>query len=117
MKVINDLRNLKSAALLYYGDHLTWPGSGDEASLDYYTDRPVVNATPSRFGWISIGAEYDDGQGTTRANIGVGLIDGSAGSGVQKKLAAKAADTGLLGASTGSTTKYTTGTAVWMNMR
>ena len=116
-KIINDLRNLKSAALLYYGDHLEWSIIFDEASLEYYTDRPVVGATPSRFSFVSIGAEYADGQGTIRANIGVGLIGGSAGSGVQKKLIAKASDTGLLNASTGATSHYTGGTAIWMNMR
>jgi general secretion pathway protein G len=117
MKVINDLRNLKSAALLYYGDHLKWPDAGDEASLDYYSDRPVVNASPKRYGFVTIGPEYDDAQGKTRANIGVGLIGGAAGSGVQKKLAAKAADTGLLAAATSKSQIYATGTTVYMNMR
>ena len=34
IKIVNDLRNLKSAALLYYADNMKWPVKGEEVSLD-----------------------------------------------------------------------------------
>ncbi|MDR1515627.1 MAG: type II secretion system GspH family protein [Synergistaceae bacterium] len=112
-KVINDLRNLKSAALLFYGDNLRWPNSTEGGSLDRYADRPVDTTRYT----VVIGAEYTDSQNTPRANIGVTLVgDNNKTVGVQKKLAGKATDTGLF--QTDSTdTAYTTGTSIYMNMR
>jgi general secretion pathway protein G len=114
-KVINDLRNLKSAALLFYGDNLEWPTSTNVSALDNYSDRPIVNATPSRYATVQIGTEYTDGQGVTRANIGVTLAAGTGG--VQAKLRTKAADSGLLQSANDATTNYSSGQSVFMNMR
>jgi general secretion pathway protein G len=115
-KVINDLRNLKSAALLYYGDHLAWPTQSSVGSLDRYSDRPIVSANPKRYQTVTIGAEYTDNE-VDRVNIGVTLIAASNGTpGIQRKLASKAADTGLLAASTGLSV-YSTGLDIFMNMR
>jgi general secretion pathway protein G len=114
-KVINDLRNLKSAALLYYGDTLKWPTGAEVASLDQYSDRPIVKASPSRYVSVKIGSQYTDDDSITRANIGVELKSDTVG--VQKKLASKAADSGLLGSEQKANVIYTGGTSVWMNMR
>jgi general secretion pathway protein G len=120
VKVINDLRVLKSAALLYFVDHLEWPTDSEAASLDNYSDRPIVTANPPRYADIVIGTEFTDARGITRTNIGVALIttSGNGSAGVRKKLALKAIDAGLLGVANNSTTPYaSTGTVVYMNMR
>jgi general secretion pathway protein G len=117
-KVINDLRNLKSAARLYFGDNLKWPTNADVASLDNYSDRPLV-AGNVRYDAVLIGTEYSDAQGVVRTNIGVTLKPASNGSaGVRKKLSTKAVDTGLLDAANDATTPYAgTNTTVYLNMR
>ncbi|MDR3164136.1 MAG: type II secretion system GspH family protein [Synergistaceae bacterium] len=113
-KVINDLRNLKSAALLYYGDNMRWPGTADAASLDRYSDRPFTG-TNGRYDAVTVGTGYIV-DGITRINIGLGLKGNSATKGVQDKLASKAAETGLLQGADVSTI-YTGGTEIFMNMR
>jgi general secretion pathway protein G len=118
VKVVNDLRNLKSAALLYYGDHLAWPTQTNVAALNNYSDRPIVKTSSAGRYSVSIGTEYSDTvTGSVRTNIGITLTGAAASLGVQTKLANKAADTGMLANSTSATTPYTTGTQVWMNMR
>ena len=39
-RVINDLRGLKGAALLYYGDFMVWPSGNLVLALAPYFDRP-----------------------------------------------------------------------------
>ena len=71
-KIVNALRNYKSAALMYYTDHSTWPASGENsgprsgwaASLDVYTDRSMDMAS---FNGLSF---YDDGNRTLLGLIG-----------------------------------------------
>jgi general secretion pathway protein G len=120
VKVTNDLRYLKSAALLFYSDHLLWPVAGSEAALNNYSDRPIVrNGGVGRYD-VTIGAEYSDPNDTTiaRTNIGLTLEGAAATAGVRNKLAKKAAVTGLLNAANTATTPYDgNGSAVWMNMR
>jgi general secretion pathway protein G len=119
-KVINDLRNLKSAALLYYGDNNTWPTGSQATVLNRYSDRPIVKANASdtvgRY-VVTIGGEYTDDGGNYRVNLGVTLEAAAKETGVQKKLASKAASTGLLSSEKNATAPYSTGTVVWMNMR
>ncbi|MDR1515233.1 MAG: type II secretion system GspH family protein [Synergistaceae bacterium] len=111
-KVINDLRNLKSAALLFYGDNMTWPTSSQTSSLDLYSDRPIDS---SRY-VVIIGTNYDDTNLVTRTNIGVRLVgSNNATTGVQNKLKGKAKETGLIVA--GGTGEYAGGSEVFMNMR
>ncbi|MDR1966851.1 MAG: sel1 repeat family protein [Synergistaceae bacterium] len=72
-RVIDSLRNLKAAALLFYGDMREWPDSPDDApALDEYTDsKPLtVNA---RFGLRFATAELD---GKSISLIGFDLEDG-----------------------------------------
>ena len=116
-KVVSDLRNLKSAALLYYSDTMRWPKDADKVSLDSYIDRAVVNT--SRYNNVIIGTEYTDpSSGATRVNIGVELNSNTNGTpGVQKKLASKAVDAGLL-KDAASNSPYVSGsTEIWVNMR
>ncbi|MDR0764141.1 MAG: type II secretion system GspH family protein [Synergistaceae bacterium] len=108
-RIINDLRNLKSAALLYYGDNLKWPTNSDVKSLDQYADR----AFTSRYDSVVIGGEYTV-DGVTKINIGLVLSDDKVSPSVQNKLASRAADSGLYG--TGNVV-YTSGTTIYMNMR
>jgi len=121
-KVINDLRNLKSAALLFYADTLTWPAAGQETSLDHYSDRPIVGAVPPRYQTVDISSEISDIDGISRQYIGVVLTGTNATVGVKKKLEGKAADTGLFGTLPASGAAATpnfveASTAAYMNMR
>ena len=45
-KIINDLRNLKAASMMYYVDNDSWPNNAatDGPSLDLYLDRPFFTA-------------------------------------------------------------------------
>jgi general secretion pathway protein G len=112
-KIVNDLRNLKSASLLYYGDTGKWPATGDLASLDQYTDRPMIAG--GRYTAFEVGTEYTV-SGIPRYNIGFQLTSANNGGGITKKLAAKATDTGLL-KNSGGGEAYDGGTTVYMNMR
>jgi prepilin-type N-terminal cleavage/methylation domain-containing protein len=117
-KIIGDLRNLKSAAILYYADHTRWPAAADAPSLDNYTDRPIVNASPPRYLYVTIGAPYPDADGQERINMGVGLFaDGNGSPGIQKKLADKAHESGILGSASDLAALYTGGTDVFINMK
>jgi general secretion pathway protein G len=113
-KIINDLRNVKSAALLYYGDNLTWPSTTDDVkSLDRYADRSFEDRYT-----VTIGSEFTDTAGgitVTRVRIGLTPTKGLT-AGVKSKLATKAKDAALFEAASG-TTPYATGSTVYMNMR
>ena len=110
-KIVNALRNYKSAALMFYTDNSIWPGTGTtwQNSLDQYTDRSLDTA---QFSGVSVVAV-----GTNRFLIG---LVGAAGApltqaGVQAKLAAQAAASALY-ASGG--TRYVAGvSSVFTNMR
>ena len=120
VKVINDLRSLKGAALLYYGDHLKWPGPGDEAALNNYSDRPIVSdGTAGRYD-TTIGAAFPDPNNAdiSRTNIGIRLTGTAQSDGVKHKLVSKARETGLLNAEQDAITFYDGSTdTVWMSMR
>ncbi|MDR3164135.1 MAG: prepilin-type N-terminal cleavage/methylation domain-containing protein [Synergistaceae bacterium] len=112
-RIISDLRNLKSAALLFFADTMRWPAASDITSLDRYSDRAFAGAA-ARYDAVIIGTGYTV-NGVMRTNIGLRLKD-SATQNIRDKLASKAADTGLLGAS-GANTVYSGGTEVYMYMR
>jgi general secretion pathway protein G len=124
-KVINDLRSLKGAALLYYVDYGRWPTDAQKASLDSYMDRQVISLVMAgdsnrRYDSISIGANYKDAPtGAERANIGVTLMPAGNGTeGVRKKLESRALQSGLLrGATNGSDIYTASGMEVWVNMK
>ncbi|MDR1515234.1 MAG: prepilin-type N-terminal cleavage/methylation domain-containing protein [Synergistaceae bacterium] len=117
-KVIGDLRNLKSAAMLYYSDNLKWPTNTEVESLDIYADRPICAADPPRYAYVSIGTPYLDAAGQERVNMGIGLFaDGNGSPGIQKKLAARAGDVGILGSAFDASALYTGGADVFINLK
>jgi general secretion pathway protein G len=114
VKIINDLRNLKSASLLYYGDNLEWPTQGDIEELDDYMDRPLVSS--GRYEQVIIGDEYKDDSGNTRVNVGFRLSQNTATPGIRKKLESRAEETGILSGSD-SMAPYKGDLSVFINMR
>ena len=107
-RVINDLRGMKGAALLYYGDHMEWPAVGSVANaLEPYLDRSIDTN------------RYDDprvaGAGE-REIIGFTLNNSAVTKqGVRNKLAGRQREAGLLNATGGD---YAADSLhVFMNMR
>jgi len=43
-RIVMNLRNAKTAAILAYSKHNTWPPSGDVSSLDEYLDRSLSSS-------------------------------------------------------------------------
>ncbi|MDR1509729.1 MAG: type II secretion system GspH family protein [Synergistaceae bacterium] len=87
-KVINDIRNLKGAALLFFESEGNWPsdgnyvtGGGDSllASLDRYVDRAFLTVANSRYGELIIKTITDPSTGAPRGIIGVRLRTGENG--------------------------------------
>jgi hypothetical protein len=94
--------------LLYYGDNLKWPTQANIQELDKYTGRPIVSS--GRYEWVRIGVKS--------ANIGVKLRPENNGTpGIRKKLADKAADTGLLAREDSLASYSGSSLEVYMNMR
>jgi hypothetical protein len=117
-KITNDLRNLRSASLLFYGDTLQWPNPGEEAKLDHYVDRPIVGASPRKYAKVVISGKIPDSRGAERQYVGVELIPAQNGSkSIQKKLAEKAENSGLLQLDDGIPSTYRSGLNVYMNIR
>ena len=114
-KIVNALRNYKSASLMFYTDHSTWPaGNSLQDVLDVYTDRSLdTNA------FTQVRAVSGD---NNRVFIG---LDGATGSaltqgGVQGKLAAQATASALFMPPAGTGTApagYTTGSSIFTPMR
>jgi general secretion pathway protein G len=113
VKVINDIRSLKMAALLYYIDNMSFPTqAAGLTSLDIYMDRPLMSATPPRYSTFRIVSGVNIA-GSPRTLIGVGLTGVQDSQGVKNKLKFRAHDTGLYN-STGSA--YNGENEVFMNM-
>jgi hypothetical protein len=95
-QIINDLRNLKSAALLHYVDNAAWLTQENIQELDKYMDRQIVSG--DKYERVIIGGEYDDASGNKRVNIGVKLRPDAASGApdVRRQLANRAKDMGLL---------------------
>jgi general secretion pathway protein G len=116
-QIINDLRTLKSAALLYYGDNLEWPTQEDVQELDKYTDSPIVSG--DRYERVIIGGEYNDDGGGERVNIGVKLRPGDTFDtpGIRQELADMAENAGLLENADSLDNYSGSSPEVYMNMR
>ena len=113
-KIINALRNYKSAALMYYTDHNTWPTPGTHvghvgwvASLDRYTDRSMDLNAFAGMGFVDVNG---------RVLIGLTQAAGSpmADAKVKAKLAAQAQASALMSAAGGA---YTNESTVYMPMK
>jgi hypothetical protein len=131
--LVNDLRNFKSAALLYYGDYNKWPDAGG----------PLGDKLAGELARYSYGSSYqyprgiyitppsEDADGALRQYIGVNLervVDpknrfGSSYSfgkllkEIKKKLAGSAREIGLFQASGAEIAPYRDAPVVYMNMR
>jgi hypothetical protein len=114
-KIIYDLRNLKSASLLFYGDNLRWPTQSDASELDKYSDRPIVST--DKYERVIIGPEFTDERGNTRVNIGVTLGKHNSSANIRRKLESAAAETGLLNAPDSLEPYKKESMTVFMNMR
>lgn len=111
-KIVNALRNYKSATLVYYADHGVWPASGEDgtvwvASLDAYVDRSLDSFYFTGINFAAAG---------TRTLIGLVGAGGSplAQNGVQEKLARQAQASALYDSTGGL---YTSGNVIYTNMR
>jgi general secretion pathway protein G len=111
-KIINDLRNVKSAALMFYADEMVWPTSTTlVTSWEAYLDRTWDSA---RYGALpDVGVERADG----KQFVGFSLATppGST-NGVKKKLTAKASEAGLFGDAQGAA-QYSGQASIYMNMK
>jgi len=109
-KIVSDMRNVKSGALMCYADTGTWPT--DIASIDKYLD-VKVSGTGSPFSLKEDGAIFVKYDGTASR----GKIP-TANNGVAEKLKLMAADAGLYANGTSAdlsdAPNYDGGTAVYM---
>lgn len=102
-KIVSDLRNLKSAALLAYLDNSnTWVT--DLASLDKYVDQKIDSDTEAKYDLGSVNSD----------DIYVSY-KGTMSTGVKDKLSNMAKDAGLY--ENNLETPYTNGTEVFMIVR
>jgi general secretion pathway protein G len=110
-KVINDLRNLKGAALMFFVDEQQWPTGTDGTSLDSYMDRAFLDGNVRYDGLLVASADVN---GTRRSIIGLQLkVNDTHRAGVQKKLAGSAKNSGLYDA---AGDPYTGGADIYMAM-
>ena len=96
--IVYDLRQLKSAAMIFRREHDRWLMPGEEASLDMYCDRPIV--TTKKFADIMLSEELSNANGNVCQYVGVELIpmfrfENNNPIRVQKRLASRAKEAGL----------------------
>ena len=107
-KIINDVRNLKSAAMMYYLDNKTWPGGNPN---NPYAEGNVFSNIPGNGSdWVASLEKYLDrsldkdryqllviyGKSNTKEQlIGLQIYSHVLKAGVQKKLQQSARDAGL----------------------
>ena len=108
-KVTNDLRAVKSSALLYYVDYNEWPvgtttgASGTPgSSLDRYSDRPLFTGTGSKYDLHIVSGEYTGagGEQDERFIIGIKPQGKNFTAGVLKKLNDNGAKSGTFAPTT-----------------
>ena len=124
-KIVNELRNLKSAATLFQIDQGRWLMPGEEASLDEYLDRPIVTVERKIFANVMLSEELRVADGDVHQYVGVELIPESRNDAepirVQKKLASRAKKDDLLQeVQSGDVTSYElyrSGLKVFMQVR
>jgi hypothetical protein len=115
-KIVSDLRNLISAARMFHDEFETWPLPGQEASLDAFCDRPVVLPESPRYAQVTLVDSSGDADTSPELYVGVELIPEKNGTeDIQKSLAARAADTGLL-QQPASGDRYRSGLSVYMRI-
>ena len=111
-RIINDLRNVKGAAMTFYLAEVTWPGStaasiaADAASLEKFLDRDLSR---ERYAGADAEASPIDFQTATDGKRVVGLLlseNLNRSAQIQAALAKKAAQSGITSATGGT---YTSG--------
>ena len=102
-KIVSDLRNIKSAALMYYADKGYWPGTSGDAKIDNVKD--YLDQTPAT-GYALTKA----GDSLYATYTGTKLT-----SGVKEKLKGMQADAGLKNGA--ASADYTGGDSVGMIVR
>ena len=130
-KIINDIRNLKGAAMMYYVDNNAWPADGDgttvnfqtgvtnaadvEGSMDIYLDRGFFSSGLYNLAF----ATYNDNAttpATPRTLIGYTFATAPQ-SGVLNKLESKAVTSGILNNTGGNFAAGDIANGVFMNMK
>ncbi|MDR1965695.1 MAG: type II secretion system GspH family protein [Synergistaceae bacterium] len=115
-KVINDLRDVKAAAMMYYMDESNWPAGFPIAEELIENIEQFMEGRSSGF----LHANYDgvyviDGLVENRSFIGLKLKGKNAMEGVKKKLAANATSCGIY--QDAGATSYTDGAIVYMSLK
>jgi general secretion pathway protein G len=115
-KIINDVRDVKAAAMLYYVDIQKWPAgtpvdAAMQASLDYYMDGRSGGILANRYDGVYIASA-----GTTgRTFIGLKLRPNIATEEIRKKVSSLAFEAGLF--DDDCVTPYSGGLIVYTNMK
>jgi hypothetical protein len=95
--IVNDLRRICGAARVFRESHGRPPLPGEEASLDLYMDTPLVAVEHPRYAKVTLSGELLDDMGASVHYVGIELIPGKNGTRrIQKKLAVRANDVGIL---------------------
>ena len=92
--IVDDMRNLKSAALMFYGDELRFPTAADAVSLDKYLARPFLTGAWRRYPALLSGSAVDS-LGGTRDFIGLKMDENNCTESVQSRLSNYAKGAGL----------------------
>ena len=109
-KIVSDMRNIKTAALLYYIDNSTWPSgditikSGGSTSFDKYLDRKPTQ-----------GYKISNSAGSVNVTCGTDNTKFNT-QGVKDALKATAKDAGLYSAVSGDS-EYAGGDTVYMRVK
>jgi hypothetical protein len=126
-KVINDIRNLKGAAFLFWEEERSWPPDGNYvtgggapllSSLDRYIDRAFLTVANSRYQELIVKTINDPVTGAPRGIIGVKLRTGEGEphtSNVLEKLEGSARNVNLL--KDDGTYYEATGDEIFISMR
>ncbi|MDR3279945.1 MAG: prepilin-type N-terminal cleavage/methylation domain-containing protein [Synergistaceae bacterium] len=94
-RILNDIANVKGAALMFFIDEARWPAASDALSIDSYMDRAFITGAYARYNTLLV-VSGDMGGGNIRTLIGVKMnANDLHREGVQKKLAGNAKSTGL----------------------
>ena len=118
--IVSDLQKLTIAASRFYDEHKKWPSPGQAASLDEYSDRPIVNAAPSRYARVILLERPFGEVGSVDLFVGVELLpEGNGRWEVQRKLSHRTAYGRLLrepASDDNSPLRYESGLNVYMKV-
>ena len=111
--IADDMRSLKSAALLFYSDELKFPTAADAASLDKYLSRPFLSGTWRRYPALLF-VRAVDSLGGTRDFIGLKMDEKTCSEGVQSRLSGYAKRGGLWQVNGGTADIYSGGLDIYV---